>query len=146
PPPPPPPAAPDTGAWKPPTTLSPPPAPRPQHEPVAPTTPPLPAHTRQGAIDKAIADTRVTAVTRSQAKLLPYQDLRQANSRALATDPESRIWVVAIAGTLTSLAEPATGHVVAYLASDQDTGHGYDLHTGSDWPAWFDDLADHSTL
>ena len=81
PPPPPPPLPPpappkDTGAWKPPTTFSPPPPPRPKHEPLAPTTPPLPALTRQGAIDKAVADTKVTAVTRSAAKLLSgWQDV-----------------------------------------------------------------------
>src|SRR5207237_3113669 len=116
---------------KPPPTPPPPPPPRPKHEPVAPTTPPLPALTRQGAIDKAVADTKVTAVTRSAAKLLPYKDLKQANNRVLVSDSvsaDARLWVVAVAGTLTSLAEPVAGHAVAYLASAQKTGLGYALH------------------
>jgi len=90
----------------------------------------------------------VTAVTRSAAKLLPYSELKKAGNRTLASDtltPDAQIWVVAVAGTLTNLAEPVTGHTVAYLASDQRAGIGYDIHSGSGWPAWFDDLPDQAT-
>jgi hypothetical protein len=142
PPPPPPPAAAapparpaDPGAWAPPTKLSPPP-------------PPRPAPTRKGAIEKAVADTKVVRPTRSEAKLVTYGELKKATKRTLRSDhlpEEVKVWVVAVAGTLTSLAEPVAGHAVAYLAADQRAGIGYDIHTGSGWPAWFDDLPDQAT-
>jgi hypothetical protein len=90
----------------------------------------------------------VIAVTRSAAKLVPYGELKKASNRTLLSDTlpaEVTVWVVAVAGTLTSLAEPAVGHTVAYLAQDQHAGIGYDVHTGPGWPTWFDDLPDRAT-
>ncbi|HEX6350116.1 MAG TPA: hypothetical protein VF160_12095, partial [Candidatus Dormibacteraeota bacterium] len=170
PPPPPPPPASTTEGWKPPPPAAPPPPPPPPPpappaaeapppwnpppavaaapEPVAPTTPPKPAEpraTRQGAVDKAIADSKLSAVTRSQAKLVPYADLKKASNRVLLSDSlpgEVPVWVVAVAGTVTALAEPAVGHAVAYLNKDQHASLAFDLHTGTGWPAWFDGLPD----
>ncbi len=85
------------------------------------------------------------AVTRSQAKLATYGDVRRLAGRTLLQDAlpsEVQLWVVAVAGTLTALAEPAVGHAVAYLALDQHTGVAYDVATGASWPAWFDQLPD----
>ena len=124
-------------------------------EAVAPTTPPMPAApppapqaTRQDAVDKAIADSKLSAVTRSQAKLVPYVEVKKAANRVLLSDTlpgEVLVWVVAVAGTVTALAEPAIGHAVAYLARDQHASLAFDLHTGSGWPAWFDALPDQAT-
>ena len=120
-------------------------------EVLAPTTPPTPAPppaaqaTRQGAVDKAIADSKLSAVTRSQAKLVPYAEVKKAANRVLVADSlpgEVPVWVVAVAGTVTALAEPAVGHAVAYLAKDQHASLAFDLHTGTGWPAWFDALPD----
>jgi hypothetical protein len=122
--------------------------------PLAPASPPEPevapepAHPtagRQSAIDKTIADTRMAEVTRSQAKLASYGDVRRLAGRTLLQDtppPELQLWVVAVAGTLTTLAEPTAGHAVAYLALDQHAGVAYDVATGAGWPAWFDQLPD----
>ena len=135
-------------------------------EAVAPTTPPTPAApeaapppppppaagasqaTRQDAVDKAVADSKLSAVTRSQAKLVPYAELKKGVNRVLLADTlpgEVPIWVVAVSGTVTALAEPAIGHAVAYLAKDQHASLAFDLHTGTAWPAWFDALPDQST-
>ena len=122
---------------------------------MAPTTPPTPPPaaapsqgTRQGAVDKAIAGSKLSAVTRSQAKLVPYAELKKAANRVLLADAlpgEVPVWVVAVSGTVTALSEPAIGHAVAYLNKDQHDSLAYDLHTGTAWPAWFDGLADQAT-
>jgi hypothetical protein len=108
-----------------------------------PKRPPPPG--RQSAIDKTIEHTRITDVTKSQAKLATYGDVRRVAGRTLLEDTmpsELQLWVVAVAGTLTVLAEPAPGHAVAYLALDQHTGVAYDVSSGAGWPAWFDQLPD----
>ena len=115
---------------------------------MAPTTPPIPAApsaTRQGAIDKAIADSKLSAVTRSQAKLVPYGELKKATGRVLLSDTlpdEVPVWVVAVSGTVTNLAEPAIGQAIAYLAKSQNATLAFDLFTGAGWPGWFADLPD----
>ncbi len=113
-----------------------------------PTTPPQPAAptaTRQGAVDKVVADSKLSAVTRSQAKLVSYGELKKGSGRVLLSDTlpdEVAIWVDAVSGTATALAEPAIGPAVGYLAKDQHASVGFDLHTGAAWPAWFDALPD----
>jgi len=71
--------------------------------------------------------------------------LKQASGRVLLADTlpgDVLVWVVAVAGTVTALAEPAVGHAVAYLAKDQHASLAFDLFTGSSWPAWFAALPD----
>lgn len=158
----------DAGAWRPPDLSAVPPtapepasgpapappsepppaaaaAPAPAFDPAAAPARPVPAAGRQSAIDKAVADTRLIGVTRSQAKLATYGDVRRVAGRTLLQDTlpaEVQLWVVAVAGTLTALAEPAVGHAVAYLALDQHAGVAYDVATGVPWPAWFEQLPD----